>query len=110
MSIKEILKKFNIDDVLVSERIENKLSDRGLAVEEVKQKLFDINNLEVEAKKNDSYFLAYRLSGRYRIVIVIYVNDKIRIATAFKTSKKIDKLLKSAKSVISYIKRTPPSA
>lgn len=107
MSIKEILKKFNEDDILVSERIKNKIYDRGLTIEEVRQKLFDIRSLEVEAKKNGSYFLIYSLSGRYRMVIVIYVNDKIKIATAFKSSKRVDKLLKRAQSVISYVKRTP---
>jgi len=108
MLIKEILKKFDEDDVLISERIKNKIFDRGLGVEEVKKKLFDVSNLEVESKKNGSYFLIYSLSGKYRMVIAAYVNDKIRIATAFKTSKKIDELLKRAKSVIRYVKKIPP--
>lgn len=108
MAIKEILKRFDEDDILISERIKNKISDRDLTVDGVKKKLFDLGDLEVESKKNGSYFLVYSLSGRYRMVIVIYVNDKIRIATAFKTSKKVDKLLKRAQSVISYVKRTPP--
>lgn len=104
MPVKEILSKFKAEDVLISDRIKKKIADRGLAAEEVVKKLFDLESLEFEAKKNGSYFLVYSLSGKYRMVIVAYVNGKIRIATAFKTSKKIDKLLKRSQSVISYVK------
>lgn len=107
MSIKEILKKFNKTGVLISEKVKNKISDRNLKVGEIVGKLFRVDDLEFEAKKNSSYFLIYSLSGKYRLVIVVYVNKKLRIATAFKSSKKIDLLLKRAQSVISYVKRLP---
>jgi uncharacterized DUF497 family protein len=105
MKITEILKNINKSDILVSEKVRRKIEDRGLSIDEVLDKIFDLDNLIVEAKQNGSYELIYKYSGKYTLVIILFINSNIRLATAWKSSKKIDKLLKKATYIYDYKKR-----
>jgi uncharacterized DUF497 family protein len=75
MKITEILKNINKSDILVSEKVRRKIEDRGLSIDEVLDKIFDLDNLIVEAKQNGSYELIYKYSGKYTLVIILFINQ-----------------------------------
>ena len=105
MEIKGILKNKNKSDITVSDKVRKKIEDRGLSIDDVLNKIFDLDNLIIEAKQNGSYELIYNYSGRYSLVVVLFVNSNIRLATAWKSSKAVDKLLKKATYVYDYRKK-----
>jgi uncharacterized DUF497 family protein len=105
MKITEILKNNKKSDILVSEKVRKKIEDKGLSIDEVLDKIFDLDNLIIEAKQNGSYELIYKYSGKYTLVVILFINSNIRLATAWKSSKKIDKLLKKASHIYDYRKR-----
>jgi len=43
--------KIKKSDILVSEKVKKKIEDRGLYIDEVLDKIFDLDNLIVEATK-----------------------------------------------------------
>jgi hypothetical protein len=105
MKIAEILKSIKKSDILVSDRVRRKIEDKGLLVDEVLNKVFNLDDLITEAKQNGSYELIYKYSGRYTLVVILFVNLNVRLATAWKSSKKIDKLLKKSSYIYDYRKR-----
>jgi uncharacterized DUF497 family protein len=105
MKITEILKNIKKSDILISEKVRRKIEDKGLSIDEVLDKIFDLDNLIVEAKQNGSYELIYKYSGKYTLVVILFINSNIRLATAWKSSKKIDKLLRKATHIYDYKKR-----
>ncbi len=108
MIIEEILKKYGKNSAIFSKHAIETLQERKLEKEFILEKLFDMESLEAEAKQNGTTLLIYRYSGKYHIVIVVAIeNGAIKIITAFKSSKKIEKLLKGAKAIISYSKIIP---
>jgi uncharacterized DUF497 family protein len=64
----------------LSEKVKKKIEDRGLHINEVLDKIFDLDNLIIEAKQNDSYELIYKYSGRYTLVVVLFINLTVRLA------------------------------
>ena len=105
MGIKEVLRNRNKSNILVSDKVRKKIEDKGLSVDEVMDKIFDLDGLIIEAKQNGSYELIYNYSGRYTLVVILFINSNIRLATAWKSSKVIDKLLKKATYIYDYRKR-----
>lgn len=105
MQAVETLKKIGKSDILVSDKVRKKIEDKGLDVDEVLDKIFDFKDLRVEAKQNGSYELVYDYSGKFNLVVILFINSTVRLATAWKSSKKIDKLLKKATQVYDYRKK-----
>jgi hypothetical protein len=105
MGIKEILKNKSKTDILVSERVRKKIEEKGLSIDDVLDKIFDLGNLIIEARQNGSYELIYNYSSRYKLVVILFINSNIRLATAWKSSKVVDKLLKKATYIYDYRKR-----
>lgn len=105
MGIKEVLRNKNKSGILVSDKVRKKIEDKGLSVDEVLDKIFDLDDLIIEAKQNGSYELIYNYSGRYTLVVILFINSNIRLATAWKSSKAIDKLLKKATYIYDYRRR-----
>jgi len=77
-----------------------------LSEEYLKQMLFDFEKLVFESKQDGTYLLIYNISGEYHLIIVIAVNDEIRIVTAYKTSKKIQKFIDKYGGYY-YVKKIP---
>jgi len=98
MPIIDFLKKIQKSDILVSDKVRRKIEgkEQGLTVDEVLNKIFDFRSLRFEAKQNGSYELLYDYSGKYHLVVILFVNTKARLASAWKSSKSVDKLLKKA--------------
>jgi len=105
MGIKEILKNKSKSDILVSERVRKKIEEKGLSIDDVLNKIFNLDNLIIEARQNGSYELIYNYSSRYKLVVILFINSNIRLATAWKSSKVVDKLLKKATYIYDYRKR-----
>ena len=106
MAVKEFLEKFDKKDILFSLHSAIILEERKLEKDFILDKLFDFESLEAEAKQNGTSVLIYEHTSKYHIVIVISTeNGRPKIVTAFKSSKKIEKLLKRAKGTIMYTKR-----
>jgi len=105
MQAVDALKKIKKSDILVSERVRKKIEDKELDVDAVLDKIFDFNDLKFEAKKNGSYELIYDYSGKFNLVVILFINSTVRLATAWKSSKAIDKLLKKATQTYDYRKR-----
>jgi hypothetical protein len=68
-------------------------------------KIFDISKLVYEEYQEltKTFKLVYEHSRRYTIVIVVSLNKNINVVTVYKTSKKIQKLIKD--TGILYISR-----
>lgn len=108
MSIKELIQRTDKKNIIFSKHAIDTLEERNLEQSFIVQKLFETDKFEIEAKQNGTYMLIYRHSRKYSIVIIIIPeNDMIKIVTAFKSSKKIEKLFKHAKAIISYTKIIP---
>ena len=108
MHIAELLKKIAMENVIFSKHAAEILEERKLSNEFIIEKLFDLESLKAEAKQNGTTILIYSHTSKYHIVIVVSAeNNSIKIVTAFKSSKRIEKLLKSAKAIISYSKIIP---
>jgi len=105
MQVIEILKKIKKSDILVSQKVRKKIEDKGLDVDKVLDKIFDFENLKIDAKQNGSYELIYDYSGKFNLVVILFINDTVRLATAWKSSKAIDKLLKKATHIYDYRKK-----
>lgn len=105
MSVKEILEKVKRENVVFSKHSVENLLDRKIDTNFVLEKLFDFDNLEAESKQNGTHVLVYSLSSKYKLVIVIsFENGVVKIVTAFKSSKRVEKLLKRSKGIIVYSK------
>jgi len=74
MGIKEILKNKSKTDILVSERVRKKIEEKGLSIDDVLDKIFDLGNLIIEARQNGSYELIYNYSSRYKLVVILFIN------------------------------------
>lgn len=101
-NFKKLVKNYAEDDVEFTEHAKNKLKEMPFNRNFVIKKLFDINKLIYEEFQENrrTYKLIYEHSARYSIVIVVSLTPKsINIVTAYKTSKKIQKLLKKMGTV-----------
>lgn len=93
MSIVDRLKVLGKDKVKATKHLKEKLDERGLSMDYLKEMLFDFDKLRIENRQDSTYVLVYELSKKYHLVIFIAINNEIRIVSAFKTSKKIQKLI-----------------
>lgn len=97
----------------ISDKIKKKIEDiHGVDTGLVFEKLAKPSNLAGVEKQegrnphDETYRLTFRLSNKYRLVVVItYKNleKKIYIVTAFKSSKDIDKLIRIPKKRKGFI-------
>ena len=104
--IKDIIRNLTRDMIEFTKHALARVSKTGLSEEAVMSKLFDLDSLETEEKQNGTHKLVYSLSGKYRLVVAVARNGKLRIVTAYKTSKKIDRLIKYSRNVIIYVKKS----
>jgi len=102
MRVIEILKKIKKSDVLISPRVRKKIENKELSVDEVLDKIFSFDDLKIEAKQNGSYELIYNYTGKYNLVVILFVNSNVRLATAWKSSKSMEKLIKKATHIYDY--------
>ena len=99
LSFKKILKKYTENDVRFTKHAKIKLKQMPFDEEFVVKKLFELDKLVYEEFQKDkgTYKLVYEHSARYLIVIVVSVVPKsINVVTVYKTSKKLQKLMKKA--------------
>lgn len=99
--IKDILPK----DVIFTKHVELRLFQRKLTREIVADTLFKIEDLLYEEFQKDSntYKLIYSHSGKYKLVIALSLAFAgLKIVTAYKTSKKLEKIIKSRGTVQVY--------
>lgn len=106
MTFKKLLKKYSDDDVKFTKHAKEKMIDAPFDERFVLEKLFDLDSLVYEEynKYRRTYKLIYKHSRDYMIVMVVSLGaEYIHIVTAYKTSKKIQKMVKEAGVI--YIKR-----
>lgn len=104
MQAVEVLSKIKKSDILISDRVRKKIENKGLEVDKVLDKIFDFKDLKFEAKQNGSFELIYDYSGKFNLIVILFINDTVRLATAWKSSKAIEKLLKKATHIYDYRK------
>ena len=101
----EMLKTISQEDISFSKHAAHMLKEREISRKFLLEKLFDLDSLIAEIKQNETYKLIYKISKKYKLVVVVNAkNGKLKIVTVFKTSKKTEKLLKRARGIIMYIK------
>jgi hypothetical protein len=96
MSFKDLLKNYSKSDVKFTKHAKIKISQTMLNENFIINKLFDVDKLIYEEyqESTKTFKLVYEHSRRYSIVIVVSLNKNINIVTIYKTSKKIQKLIK----------------
>ncbi len=106
LSFKNLIKNYTKDDVKFTRHARIKLKQMPFDQKFVVKRLFDVKKLIYEEfqKNRKTYKLIYKHSGRYSMVIVVSLTPKfIKIVTVYKTSKKLQKLIKR-RGVIHIIK------
>jgi hypothetical protein len=98
MGFKELIKKYSKSDVNFTKHAKIKISQLMLNENFIVNKLFDIEKLIYEEyqKSTNTFKLIYEHSRKYSFVIVVSLNKNINIVTVYKTSKKIQKLIRDA--------------
>ncbi len=88
--IEKILSKYTKEDIEFSLHFDKRTENRPyLNKEFVKNQIFDFKKLkwyedQSEKHKEKRFLLVYKLSGVYDFAIVIVINDKLKVITAFK--------------------------
>jgi len=95
MSFKELIKKYSKEDVRFTKHAKEKLFEFSFTENFIAEKLFDVAKLVYEEyhEEKKTCKLIYEHSKDYLLAIVVALNEKIRIVTVYKTSKKIQKLI-----------------
>jgi hypothetical protein len=112
MAFADLIKGMSPEKVAFTKHVELRLSQRKLDGEMILDILFKLENLLYEEFQKDTstYKLIYSYSGRYKIVIAVGLDSKgLKVVTAYKTSKKLEKLIKSRGMVQVYRKPTANS-
>ena len=94
MSVVDFLKKVSKDKIKFTKHSKERLKERGLSEAYLRKILFRFEKLKIESKQDDTYVLIYEISRRYNLVIFLAIDKEVRVISAFKTSKKIQKLIK----------------
>ena len=96
MSFKELFEKYSKADAKFTKHAKIKISEMNLDENFIIDKLFDIGKLIYEEyqEPKKTYKLVYEHSNEYLIVIVVSLNKSVNIVTAYKTSKRIQQLIK----------------
>lgn len=96
MGFRELFEKYSKADTKFTKHAKIKISEMNFDENFVIDKLFDINKLIYEEyqEPKKTYKLVYEHSKEYLIVIVVSLNKNLNIVTAYKTSKRIQKLIK----------------
>ena len=102
------LQEVGRNNVLISDKVKVKIEKNiGLSIEEVLDKLYDFNSHVIAAKYvGGDYRIICELSSKFHLVIILFINDNIRIATAIKSNKNVKKLLKKSKIIYTIVKKT----
>jgi len=106
MSFKELLKNYSKSNVKFTKHSKIEILQRGLDESFIINKIFDTDNLIYEEYQNltKTFKLIYKHSRRYSIVIVVSLNKNVNVVTVYKTSKKVQKLVKDT-GIIYIFKR-----
>ncbi len=96
------------NNILTSNKVKVKIEkNTGLTFEKVLDKLYDFNSHVIAAKYvGGDYRIICELSSKFHLVIILFINDNVRIATAIKSSKNVEKLLKKSKIIYTIVKKT----
>ena len=107
--MQEALEKVGKNNIKISDRIKNKIErNTGLSINTILDKLYDFKSYVFAAKYiSGDYRIITELSSKYHLVIVIFINYEIRMATAFKSSKDLEKLLKKSQIIYNITKKIP---
>jgi len=93
----DFLKQIMEKKLIFTKHAEIRMEQRKITREEIIDALKDVKNIEIIEKErensNTKIKLMYQLSKRKGLIIVMAINNNIRIITVYRTSK-ISKLLK----------------
>ncbi len=101
LSFKKLIKNYTKDDIKFTRHAIIKLKQMPFGQDFVVKKLFNVNKLIHEEFQEDrkTHKLIYKHSSSYLIVIVVSLKSQfINIVTVYKTSKKLQKLIKKGGS------------
>jgi hypothetical protein len=93
--IKNIISKYTKDKVEFSDHFDEIMKIRTyLNKEHIKDQIFDLKNIkwyedQHEKYKEKRYLLVYYLSSKYDFAIVIVINGKLKVITAYKREIRI---------------------
>ena len=96
MGFKELIKKYEKNAIKFTSHAEIRLTQRNINKKFIVDKLLDINSLVAEENQSDNKLkLVYDHSRSYYIVIMLEICENcVKVLTAWKSSKKLDKLIK----------------
>jgi hypothetical protein len=95
-SVKDKIRTFDKSKVIFTNHAKVQILQRNLTEDFVLEKLFQLDKLLAEKyhEEKKTYKLVYDHSNEYKIVIAIaFENSILKIVSAYKTSKKLDKLI-----------------
>ena len=107
MDIKRKIGSYSEKNVKFTNHFDDRSEQRQLTREIIKKWIFKINRLlyaEFQEEKK-TWKLIYDFTSKYRLVIIVAFNSRIRIVSAYKTSKKIEKLMKKFKGEAVFISK-----
>ncbi len=107
MSIVDKIKQLGKEKIKFTKKMDYVFTVRNyLSKEYLIETLFNFEKLVMEAKQDGTHALVYDISDKYHLIIIIAINDEIRIVTVFKTSKVIQKLIEKYGGYY-YVKKLP---